>query len=791
MVSTAKGIEKLYEIHNRGKEDVAIYVLPPTRDPDLSFYRLLDAAEKKDDRLWNLLEQKKNAWLELCSSMLGDNSSVSEYVSQNFVSIGDILRAVWILEDKSGAASDHLETMTSTFLDKIVSAYFQEKGISTDSISLSSLLEDHNPVFNAKAVFISGELLYCDDDRDAAGRDRSDEGWGEYASALVAAHLNCPLTYWNQKSLLYSASKKDVPNAHLIKEMTYAEATELSFFGAPVVHPHSFIPAEEASLPLSLRYWGDIEEEGTLITRKASSESKGGVKAFSVVKNIALINVEGSGMSGVPGVSSRLFGALRNEGISVIFISQASSEYSICFAVPQSQAVSAKATLEREFRREITLHQISSIDMEDNLSILAVVGEAMPGKIGVAGKFFSSLARAGVNVRAIAQGSSERNISAVIASKDAVKAERALHTVFFMSQQTLSLGLFGPGNIGGTLLDQIGRESERLRREFDLDIRVRGIATSKKMLISEEGVDLSTWREQLRDYGIPYNEEIFLSHIKASYYPHWVLVDATASADRAMQYKSFIESGFHVITPNKKASSGPYPYYLSLYEASQRTGKKFLYETTVGAGLPIITTLKDLRETGDIIEKVEGMVSGTLSWLFTNYDGTVPFSELVRKARDMGFTEPDPRDDLSGMDVARKTVILARELGYKVEVDHKEIRYLVPPQLRECSKEEFLERMDEMDDEMLALYKEASAKGMKLRYVGTVDGGKCSVSLSSFPSDHPFSQAKGTDNVIEFTTARYHNQPLVVQGPGAGPEVTAAGIFADILRLSAYLGSRI
>ena len=791
MVSTAKGIEKLYEIHNRGKEDVAIYVLPPTRDPDLSFYRLLDAAEKKDDRLWNLLEQKKNAWLELCSSVLGDNSSVSEYVSQNFVSIGDILRAVWILEDKSGAASDHLETMTSTFLDKIVSAYFQEKGISTDSISLSSLLEDHNPVFNAKAVFISGELLYCDDDRDAAGRDRSDEGWGEYASALVAAHLNCPLTYWNQKSLLYSASKKDVPNAHLIKEMTYAEATELSFFGAPVVHPHSFIPAEEASLPLSLRYWGDIEEEGTLITRKASSESKGGVKAFSVVKNIALINVEGSGMSGVPGVSSRLFGALRNEGISVIFISQASSEYSICFAVPQSQAVSAKATLEREFRREITLHQISSIDMEDNLSILAVVGEAMPGKIGVAGKFFSSLARAGVNVRAIAQGSSERNISAVIASKDAVKAERALHTVFFMSQQTLSLGLFGPGNIGGTLLDQIGRESERLRREFDLDIRVRGIATSKKMLISEEGVDLSTWREQLRDYGIPYNEEIFLSHIKASYYPHWVLVDATASADRAMQYKSFIESGFHVITPNKKASSGPYPYYLSLYEASQRTGKKFLYETTVGAGLPIITTLKDLRETGDIIEKVEGMVSGTLSWLFTNYDGTVPFSELVRKARDMGFTEPDPRDDLSGMDVARKTVILARELGYKVEVDPNEIRNLVPPQLRECSKEEFLERMDEMDDEMLALYKEASAKGMKLRYVGTVDGGKCSVSLSSFPSDHPFSQAKGTDNVIEFTTARYHNQPLVVQGPGAGPEVTAAGIFADILRLSAYLGSRI
>ncbi|MGN1163815.1 MAG: ACT domain-containing protein, partial [Candidatus Ornithospirochaeta sp.] len=530
MVSTAKGIERLYDIHKNGKEDVEIYVLPPTRDPDLSFYRLLDAAENKDDRLWDMLSQKRNAWLELVSSVLDGTGceTVSAYISSSFESIRDILRAVWILEDKSGAASDHLETLTSTFLEKIVSAYFEEKGISTGSVEFKKIMEDHNPAFAASALFIAGEIEYCDDDKDAAGRERSDEGWGEYSAALVAAHLGAALTYWNQKSLLYSASKKDVPNAHLITDMTYAEATELSFFGAPVVHPHSFIPAEEAGIPLSLRYWGDPDEEGTLVTREARNSGKDGVKAFSVVKNISLINVEGSGMSGVPGVSSRLFGALRNEGISVIFISQASSEYSICFAVPKTQAASAKTTLEKEFSREISLHQISSIDMEDNLSILAVVGEAMPGRIGVAGKLFSSLARAGVNVRAIAQGSSERNISAVIASKDAVKAERALHTVFFMSQQTLSLGLFGPGNIGGTLLDQIGRESERLRREFDLDIRVRGIATSRKMLISEEGVDLSSWREQLDNYGIPYNEEIFLSHIKASYYPHWVLVDATA-----------------------------------------------------------------------------------------------------------------------------------------------------------------------------------------------------------------------------------------------------------------------
>ncbi|MBQ0072516.1 MAG: bifunctional aspartate kinase/homoserine dehydrogenase I, partial [Spirochaetales bacterium] len=675
---------------------------------------------------------------------------------------------------------------------KILSARFNDEGAAAAVYSPETLLEKgFSFPEDLKVAFIAGSLIYCDNDHDASGREDGDEGWGEYTAALVSKKLHAPLTFWNQRSLFYSASHKDVPNAHIIRSMTYAEATELSFFGAPVVHPHSFIPAEEAKVPLSLRYWGDISEPGTLITATDESDKKNPVKAFSVVKNISLINVEGSGMSGVPGVSSRLFTALRNEHISVIFISQASSEYSICFAVPQIQAAKAKATLVSEFSEEIAAHQISSIETEQDLSILAVVGEGMPGAIGIAGKFFSSLARAGVNIRAIAQGSSERNISAVISSSDAVKAERALHSVFFMSEQTLSLGLFGPGNIGGTLLDQIGRESERLKREFDLDIRVRGIATSKKMLLSEDGIDLSIWRDQLEKYGIAYNEAIFLNHIKASYYPHWVLVDSTASADRAMQYKNFLEQGFHVITPNKKASSGPYDYYTSLFETSRKTGKKFLYETTVGAGLPIIVTLKDLRETGDRIEKVEGMVSGTLAWLFSNYDGTVPFSEMVKKAMSLGYTEPDPRDDLSGMDVGRKTVILARELGYHAEVADLAIENLVPEHLRSCSKEEFLERIGEMDAHMLEFYKYAQAHGKKLRYVGTVNNGKLSVSLAQFPVDHPFSQAKGTDNVIEFTTERYHKQPLVVQGPGAGPEVTAAGIFADVLRLSAYLGSKI
>lgn len=790
MLSTKNGVDKLLQIYRQSSEDISIFVLSPVHSPELSLDVLLKDAEKKDERLWSRLEKSQGNWIEFSDSVVSSENakSIEDKINESFSDIEDILKAVWLLEDGSGAAKKHFEDITSTLLSSIISARFSEEHINNISLNAKEVLERGHSF--DKVVFVSGELLQAERNVDASGRHR-EEGEAEYTASLIAAFYGIPVAFWNMKSLLCTAAKRDVPSAFPIDNLTYSEATELSFFGAPIVHPHSFQPAADKNIPITLRYWGAIDEEGTLISGKQYPSDKDSVKAFSVVRNVSLINVEGSGMSGVPGVSSRLFTALRNEGISVIFISQASSEYSICFAVPQNQANSATRTLTHEFSAEIENRYISSIDTESELSILAAVGEAMPGRIGVAGKFFSSLARAGVNIRAIAQGSSERNISAVISTKDSTKALRALHSVFFMSQQTLSVGLFGPGNIGGTLLNQIAEESERLRRDFDLDIRIRGIATSKKMLLSEEGIDLSSWKEELENGGVAYNENVFLSHIKASYYPHWVLVDCTSSEDRAMQYRSFIEDGFHIITPNKKASSGPYDYYQSLFASSMKTGKKYLYETTVGAGLPIICTLKDLRETGDTIEKVEGMVSGTLAWLFSEYDGKQSFSSLVKKAKSLGYTEPDPRDDLSGMDVARKTVILARELGYTIEVSDIEIESLVPAELRSASKEEFLERLGEMDDRMLALYSGAKERGMCLRYVGKVDNGKCSVSLSEYPLDHPFAQAFGTDNVIAFTTARYNKQPLVIKGPGAGPEVTAAGVFADILRLSAYLGSRI
>ncbi len=791
MLSSKPGISKLMAIAGEGKESTQVFVLSPVDSPELSMVSLLSAAAENDERLWSRFERSQNAWIETVDSTLSAENAerVDNSINASFSQIEEILDAVWLLKDAPDSAARYLAELTSSFISMILDARFREEGM--ESVMMTPEEAVRCQEFPSGVVFVSGNLYSVLNSADASGKVRT-EGASEYTAALIASGHKAPLTFWNSRSLLCSASRRDVPSAHVIRNLTYDEATELSFFGAPIIHPHAFQPAAAAGLPISLRYWGDIENEGTLITAKdTGNDSRTTVKAFSVVRHVALLNVEGSGMSGVPGVSSRLFTALRREGISVILISQASSEYSICFAVPQKEINAAVRTIRKEFQTEIAEGGIKGIEAETDSAILAAVGENMPGRVGVAGKFFSSLARAGVNIRAIAQGSSERNISVVIRSEESGKALRALHSSFFLSAQTLSIGLFGPGNIGGTLLDQIAAESDRLRREFDLDIRIRGIATSKRMLLSEEGIDLSKWREELKEHGVAYNDEVFLSHVNASYYPHSVIVDCTSSEARAKQYASLIRQGFHIVTPNKKAGSGPYEEYEALMEESSRTGRKFLYETTVGAGLPIICTLKDLRETGDSVEKVEGMVSGTLCWLLSEYDGTVPFSSLVLKAKELGYTEPDPRDDLSGMDVARKTVILARELGYRVEVSELAVQSLVPESLRDASKEEFLKRLGEMDEEMKRRYDDARSRGMRLRYVGKVEDGRCSVSLSEYPEDHPFSQARGTDNVISFTTQRYHSQPLVIKGPGAGPEVTAAGVFADILRLSAYLGSKV
>jgi aspartokinase/homoserine dehydrogenase 1 len=565
---------------------------------------------------------------------------------------------------------------------------------------------------------------------------------------------------------------------------------ELAYFGAKVIHPQTMAPADHKRIPIWIRNTFAPQAAGTVIHDRTAPAPL--VKGITTVERIALVNLEGAGMIGVPGTAHRLFGALREEGISVILISQGSSEHSICFAVPEGEAERAERVVRRAFEPELREGQIQSIDVNRSCSILAVVGDGMAGAHGVAAQVFGALGNAGVSVRAIAQGASERNISVVIDGRNSARALRAVHSGFYLSAHTISIGLIGPGLVGGALLDQLASQVERLRRDLKLDLRVRGIAGSRTMRLSPGAIDLGRWRDAYAAGGDPVDLDGFAEHVNADHFPHAVIIDCSASAAVAGRYAHWLSEGIHIVTPNKKANSAAHGDYERIREARRVAGAHYLYEATVGAGLPVIQTLRDLRETGDEIRRIEGIFSGTLAYLFNTWDGSQPFSTVVRQAKTLGYTEPDPRDDLSGMDVARKLIILAREMGLALELGDVQVESLVPEALASSSVQDFLARLDEFDAPMLARLEAARARGHVLRYVGAVGAdGRAEVGVVELPASHPFANIALTDNIVRFQTARYDQNPLIVQGPGAGPAVTAAGVFADLLRVCAYLGARL
>ena len=617
------------------------------------------------------------------------------------------------------------------------------------------------------------------------GRNGSDFSASIFGDLLNAGEIHI----WTDVDGVLSADPRRVPDATVIDSLSYHEAMELAYFGAKVIHPQTMAPAVEKRIPIWIRNTFAPERSGTLICE--SPVSSHAVKGITSIDQIALVNVEGAGMIGVPGTAQRLFGALREHGISVILISQGSSEHSICFAVPEADAAHTERTVRQAFDAELRGGQIQNVDVVGGCSILSVVGDGMAGTPGVAASVFGALAAAGVNIRAIAQGSSERNISAVIDERQSTRALRSVHAKFYLSPHTVSIGLIGPGTVGAVLLEQLASQRERLRRDFHLDLRVRGILTSRRMLLSDTSIAAGDWLAP--DRGEASALSRFEEHVHAEHLPHAVILDCSASAAIAEHYPRWLAAGIHIVTPNKKANSGPLELYTRVMEARRAAGSHYLYEATVGAGLPIIVTLRDLRETGDDVHRIEGIFSGTLAYLFNVWDGTQPFSAIVRDAKAKGFTEPDPRDDLSGMDVARKLVILGREMGLKLEVSDVALEGLIPPQLAACAPEEFMERLPELDAPMLARLETARAGGRVLRYVAALDaaGGKASVGLVELERTHPFANINLTDNIVQFVTGRYSQNPLVVQGPGAGPAVTAGGVFADLLRVCAYLGAKL
>jgi bifunctional aspartokinase / homoserine dehydrogenase 1 len=618
------------------------------------------------------------------------------------------------------------------------------------------------------------------------GRNGSDFSASIFGALLEASEIQI----WTDVDGVLSADPRRVPDAKVIDSLSYLEAMELAYFGAKVIHPQTMAPAVRRGLPIWIRNTFAPEKPGTLICERPESSLP--VKGITTIEHIALINLEGAGMIGVPGTAHRLFGALREEHISVILISQGSSEHSICCAVPSVEADRAAAVVRAAFERELKEGQIQSVDVDPELAIMAVVGDGMAGTPGIAANLFNSLGSAGVNVRAIAQGASERNISVVVGGKDATRALRAVHAGYYLSAHTLSIGIIGPGTVGRVLLDQLASQSARLRREFQLDLRVRGILSSKRMVLADSALDLGHWRHALEHGSQPGNLARFLEHVRVDYLPHTVLIDCTTSEEIARNYRDWLASGIHIVTPNKKANTASWESYRALHEARRSSRAHYLYEATVGAGLPIIQTVRDLRETGDGITSIEGILSGTLAYLFNVYDGKTAFSEIVRDAKQRGYTEPDPRDDLSGVDFARKLIILGREMGLALELADVRIESLVPAELAEGSIDEFMRQLPRYDAAMRDRVESACARGKVLRYVGklTADG-HATVGLTELDEVHALANIALTDNVVRFATVRYCDNPLIVQGPGAGPAVTAGGVFADLLRLATFLGARL
>ena len=616
------------------------------------------------------------------------------------------------------------------------------------------------------------------------GRNGSD-----FSASIFSALLDAEsLTIWTDVEGVMSADPARVPEAHVIRELSYNEAMELAYFGARVIHPQTMGPVVSKEIPVWIRCSFRPQLRGSLIS--AGGDRNEPVKGITMIENVSMLSLEGSGMIGVPGTADRLFNALSKVQVPVLLITQASSEHSITFAVPEAHADRAEKVTHEAFAQQMGLGQVSKVTRFDGVNVLALVGDGMVGIPGVAGRFFSVLGRAGVNIFAIAQGSSERNISAVVSGGSATRALRAAHGGFYLSQTTLSLGVIGVGNVGAELLDQMAQAAGRLHENFNLDLRVRAIANSRRMHLASRSLDLSRWREALQDEGEALDLERFIGHVNPDHLPHAAILDCTASGKISGRYADFFSAGIHVVTPNKRAQSAPQADYERLHQLRRAHGVHLLYETNVGAGLPVIETLRDLIATGDQVRSVEGIFSGTLAYLFNALDANADFSRVVRQARDAGYTEPDPREDLSGMDVARKLLILARELGLGMDLADVEVESLAPEELADATVEEFLDGLGRYDGEMRQRLRNAEEQGCVLRYVGRLDSeGRASVRLESLPRDHLFARLHLTSNMFLYRTARYSDNPLVVQGPGAGPAVTAGGIFADVLRLARMLGA--
>ena len=609
-------------------------------------------------------------------------------------------------------------------------------------------------------------------------------GGSDFSASIYAAALNAvELQIWTDVPGMFTANPRVVKQAYPISEISYEEAMELSHFGAKVLYPPTIQPSLRKEIPIRIKNTFDPENIGTLICNNPNNSDE--VKGISHIEDISLITLEGGGMIGIPGFSKRLFETLSLEKINIVFITQASSEHSICVGVYQDDAAKAKELLDATFSIEIDRKKIKPISVENDLAIIAVVGESMKNYQGLSGQMFSALGRNNVNVRAIAQGSSEKNISAVINKSNAKKALNTLHEQFF-EEKTKQLNLFitGVGNVGERFLAQIQQQREFLKENLKLNIKVIGIANSRKMFFDNDGIDLENWKKSLEN-GEPTTLKSFHEKVTASNHINSVFIDNTANEEVSEVYETYLRESISVVTCNKIACASSFDNYKTLQQVSRKYNASFLFETNVGAGLPIIDTLKNLINSGDRVHKIQAVLSGSLNFVFNNFNDKATFHDVVAAAQKEGYTEPDPKIDLSGVDVARKILILARESGYKIELEDISNNSFLPEEtLNTKNNEDFYASLTKNEGHFQSIYKEANDKDCRLKYVAEFINGKANVGLQHIASDHPFYNLEGSDNIVLFFTDRYPENPLIIKGAGAGADVTASGIFADVIRIA-------
>jgi bifunctional aspartokinase / homoserine dehydrogenase 1 len=613
-------------------------------------------------------------------------------------------------------------------------------------------------------------------------------GGSDYTAALIANYIDASiLEIWTDVSGMYTAHPNLVSQALPIPFLSYNEAMELSHFGAKVIFPPTLQPLVEKEIPILIKNTFDAAAQGTKINKKVTSEGGNGtvVKGVSHIENVALINLEGSGMIGIPGFSKRLFECLSKKKINIIMITQASSEHSICIGLRSEDAKDAKKAIDTEFEFEISLSRVEPALVEMNMTNIAVVGDNMKKHQGISGKLFSSLGSNNINIRAIAQGASERNISIIIDERNTQKALNSIHECFFETQtKELNLFITGVGNVGGKLLEQINQQQAYLLEHLRLKVRVIALANSRKMLLSDVPLDLENWRELLDQSKQTSDRESFFNHIKSLNLRNSIFVDNTANEEIAGEYNRYLEHNIGVVTCNKIACASSLSNYKELKRTARKFGTPFLFETNVGAGLPVIDTLNNLIASGDVIHKIQAILSGSLNFIFNNFTSSTTFASIVQAAQKEGYTEPDPKIDLSGVDVARKILILARESGFEEELASIDNKSFLPQEVLDTKNNEaFFKALEKHESHFQTLLAKASEKNCRLKYVAQLENGKASVGLQEIDPSHDFYNLEGSDNIILFYTNRYKNQPLIVKGAGAGAEVTAGGIFGDIIRI--------